>query len=75
MVKEGFGVAGNDIQIGANILSAAATTSELANASGKYFDNDTGRSGDPHPAALDPVHANLVMQTIEEITTGLRRRT
>ncbi|SFA84717.1 short chain dehydrogenase [Poseidonocella pacifica] len=73
MVKEGFGVAGNDIQIGADILTATATSAEFANASGKYFDNDAGRFNDPHPAALDPSHARLVMQTIDKTSSALRR--
>lgn len=72
MVKEGFGVAGNDIQIGADILTAAATGAKFARASGKYFDNDAGHFSDPHPAALDPSHATLVVKTIEEITANLR---
>ncbi len=42
MVKEGFGVAGNDLSIGADILTRATLSDEFANASGKYFDNDSG---------------------------------
>ncbi|UYV38196.1 SDR family NAD(P)-dependent oxidoreductase [Rhodobacteraceae bacterium D3-12] len=71
MVKEGFGVAGNDLQIGADILTAAATGDAFANASGKYFDNDAGQFDDPHPAALDPAHCDLVMRTLEKTTTTL----
>ena len=71
MVKEGFGVAGNDIQIGADILTSAATGAEFADASGKYFDNDAGRFAKPHAAALDSDHTALVMKTIEEITADL----
>ncbi|WP_417522535.1 SDR family NAD(P)-dependent oxidoreductase [Marinovum sp.] len=74
MVKEGFGVAGNDIQIGADILTAAATGDGFATASGKYFDNDAGRFSDPHPAALDPSHVAQVMQAMDRITADLRRK-
>ncbi len=42
MVKEGFGVAGKDIRIGAEILIRAALGDEFENASGHYFDNDSG---------------------------------
>jgi len=43
MVKEGFGVAGNDLRIGADILRRAALSDEFAEASGRYFDNDSKR--------------------------------
>lgn len=72
MVKEGFGVAGNDLQIGADILAAAATGAEFATASGKYYDNDSGRFAAPHPAARDAAHAMVVMQAIEDTTARLR---
>ena len=42
MVKEGFGVAGHDLQIGADILCRLALDDEFANASGRYWDNDAG---------------------------------
>ncbi|MEO9781340.1 MAG: SDR family NAD(P)-dependent oxidoreductase [Sedimentitalea sp.] len=74
MVKEGFGVTGNDIQIGADVLTAAATSAEFASASGKYFDNDAARFSEPHPGALDLSHAALVMETLEQISADLRRQ-
>lgn len=42
MVKEGFGVAGKDLQIGADILCRLALDDEFAGASGRYWDNDAG---------------------------------
>ncbi|MEM6990183.1 MAG: SDR family NAD(P)-dependent oxidoreductase [Myxococcota bacterium] len=54
MVKEGFGVAGNDVGIGAEILVRAALAEEFAGASGRYFDNDAQRFAQPHPDALEP---------------------
>ena len=51
MVQEGFGVAGNDIRIGAEILVRAALDNEFSDASGKYFDNDKGQFASPHPDA------------------------
>lgn len=65
MVKEGFGVAGNDLSIGVDILCRAALSDEFAKASGQYFDNDAGRFGSPHPDALNPQKAEQVMQAIE----------
>lgn len=65
MVKEGFGVAGNDLQIGADILSKAALDESFADASGKYFDNDAGRFAEPDPAASDAAHVKSDMGGIE----------
>ena len=67
MMNEGFGVAGKDIQIGADILVRAALADEFANASGKYFDNDNGRSAPPHPDALDSRESEKVVDTIEAL--------
>ncbi|WP_207951848.1 hypothetical protein [Pseudomaricurvus alcaniphilus] len=44
---------GDDIRIGADILTRAALAEEFAAASGQYFDNDTGQFAAPHPDALD----------------------
>ncbi|KIN62170.1 putative oxidoreductase [Sulfitobacter noctilucicola] len=72
MVKEGFGVAGNDLNIGANILREAALGETFAKASGKYFDNDSGQFAQPHAAALDPDHSAAVMQGIKDALNQLR---
>ncbi|SHF39256.1 Short-chain dehydrogenase [Ruegeria intermedia] len=68
MVREGFGVAGNDLTIGADILRRAALSEDFAEASGRYFDNDAGRFAPPHPAAADPEHAAQVMDAIAALT-------
>jgi len=67
MVTEGFGVAGGDIGIGADILTRAALDEDFGKASGKYFDNDLGRFGPPHPDALDPEKSAEIMQMIETV--------
>lgn len=72
MVKEGFGVAGNDLQIGASILREAALGTSFADASGKYFDNDSSQFAPPHAAALDPNHASNVMQAILQVMEKLK---
>jgi len=66
MVKEGFGIAGKDMQIGVNILYQAALDKAFADASGQYFDNDIGSFGQPNAAALDARHASDVMQAMQE---------
>ncbi|MEM7268850.1 MAG: SDR family NAD(P)-dependent oxidoreductase [Pseudomonadota bacterium] len=65
MVTEGFGVAGNDIGIGANLLRATAVDADFADATGRYFDNDAGSFGNPHPDALDDAKVAEVMKAIE----------
>ncbi|MEM8978277.1 MAG: SDR family NAD(P)-dependent oxidoreductase [Pseudomonadota bacterium] len=71
MVKEGFGIAGNDLQIGASVLRKAALGESFATASGKYFDNDSGQFAQPNGAALDAGHSAGVMQAINEVCAKL----
>lgn len=71
MVKDGFGVAGKDLGIGAEILQRAALSEEFASASGKYFDNDIGQFTAPHPGALDPGSSAKVYDTIVEMARTL----
>lgn len=65
MVKEGFGIAGNDIGIGADILFRAAVAPEFADVSGRYFDNDAGDFGPPHADALDAAKTRDVMDAMK----------
>ena len=67
MVKEGFVVAGNDLNVGADILIEAATGPGFADASGKYFDNDSGQFAPPHAAASNPAQVNAVMKSLSTI--------
>ena len=71
MVKEGFGVAGGDLRIGADILVRAAFSDEFANATGQYFDNDQERFAPPHPDAMNSVKNKAVVGTLKAM---LRRR-
>ena len=73
MVREGFGVAGGDIRIGADILRRAALADEFASASGRYFDNDKGAFGSPHPDALDRRKGEEIVQTIETVLARLAK--
>ncbi|MEM7093646.1 MAG: SDR family NAD(P)-dependent oxidoreductase [Actinomycetota bacterium] len=65
MVKEAYGTSGNDIGIGADILVRAATSSEFADASGQYYDNDSRRFASPHPDALDPLKNASLVERLE----------
>ncbi|MDX8354865.1 SDR family NAD(P)-dependent oxidoreductase [Cognatiyoonia sp. IB215182] len=64
MVKEGFGVAGHDLQIGADILCRLSLDNEFANASGRYWDNDAGGFGH-----VDLGQAEDVVKAITALTT------
>jgi NAD(P)-dependent dehydrogenase (short-subunit alcohol dehydrogenase family) len=65
MVKEGFGIAGGDLSKGADILIDAALGERFSDASGAYFDNDSGTFADPHSAALNATHAAEVMDALK----------
>lgn len=67
MVKEGFGVAGNDISIGADIITRTALDEEFSNASGLYFDNDNHRLSAPHSEAANPEKVKSIMAAITSI--------
>ena len=71
MVKEGFGVEGHDLDIGADILIRLALDEEFASAPGRYWDNDAGMFNQPHSAAQNGNHRAAVMNTIQDITAGL----
>ncbi|WP_261817566.1 SDR family NAD(P)-dependent oxidoreductase [Vibrio gallicus] len=67
LVKEAYGMAGNDLGIGADILYRAALSDEFANASGKYFDNDLGSFAAPHADAENAAKNAKVVATIESL--------
>ena len=64
MVREGFGVAGSDLQIGADILCRLALEDDFASASGRYWDNDAGAYGH-----VDLGQAKDVTKAIRTLTT------
>ncbi|MEM9229403.1 MAG: SDR family NAD(P)-dependent oxidoreductase [Pseudomonadota bacterium] len=63
MVKEGFGVAGHDLQIGADILCRLSLDDDFTDASGRYWDNDAGGFGH-----VDLSQAKEVSQAIVSLT-------
>lgn len=67
MVKEGYGIEGEDITIGADILTRAALSEEFSQASGQYYDNDGKRFGPPHRDALDSNKVKEVCQVIDDM--------
>lgn len=69
MVKEAYGRAGNDLRIGADILTRAALSDEFADASGRYYDNDRKSFAEPHPDALDSAKNKQLIHAIEHLIT------
>lgn len=67
MVKEGFGIAGNDINIGADILIRLSLEEGLNKYSGQYFDNDKGNFSSPHPDGVNLQKSNEIISAIESI--------
>ncbi|VGO17636.1 putative oxidoreductase EphD [Pontiella desulfatans] len=67
MVREGFGVTGSDLGIGVDILCRAALSDEFADASGKYYDNDSKRFANPQADALNPAMRKEVVRSIESL--------
>ena len=67
MVREAFGIAGRDVQIGADALVRAALAETFAGRSGSYYDNDSGRFADPHPDALDARRCAELVAHIERL--------
>lgn len=72
MVREGFGVAGGDLRIGADILARAALSDDFAGHSGQYFDNDVGSFAAPHPNATDGGECDAIVRVIEECLRSRR---
>ena len=71
MVKEGFGINGNDINIGADILVKASISKDFIPQTGMYFDNDKGVFSTPHQAAKNLEHIKDVMNILNEISSKL----
>lgn len=67
MVREAFGRTRADASVGADILIRASLSEDFADATGRYFDNDTGGFASPHPDAMNPRLRDRVVARIEAI--------
>lgn len=70
MVKQGFGIEGADISVGADIICRAALSDAFAEASGLYYDNDAKSFTAPHEDALN----DAIGQDIIAIMDGVLAR-
>lgn len=71
MVKEAYGMEGNDLSFGSDILRRASLSSEFEGKSGTYFDNDIGSFSSPHPQALDLKECEKLTLTLDEHLTKI----
>jgi len=69
MVKEGFNTAGNDINIGVDILTRLSLDEEHVDHSGEYYDNDRKSYASPQADGQDRAKAKRIVELIEEIVS------
>lgn len=67
MVKDAYGVVGNDLALGADILIRAALSEEFSHAHGLYFDNGLESFASPHPDALNKAKVEQVVAVIKRL--------
>ena len=67
MVKEGFGIEGKDLNIGADSLVRLVTDSVCSQRTGKYFDNDAGDFWSPHSAGIDDAFCRRLIASLDSI--------
>ncbi|GHB59635.1 oxidoreductase [Psychrosphaera saromensis] len=71
MVKEGFGLVGNDLSIGAKILNRMALEPGIEQHSGQYFDNDSGQFAAAHLDVMDKQKSAQLIDAMEQILTRI----
>ena len=67
MVREGFGIEGKDLNIGADILVHLVTDPVDSRRTGEYFDNDVGAFGSPHSAVIDDGFGRRLIASLDSI--------
>jgi NAD(P)-dependent dehydrogenase (short-subunit alcohol dehydrogenase family) len=67
MVKEGFGIEGNDVNVGADILVRFVNEPEYSKRTGEYFDNDSGRFAPIHEAATNDRFIGELIKELDRI--------
>ena len=68
MVKEGFGIEGKDVTIGAEILLRLAMDPKIQEHSGNYFCNDQDAYTAPNPCVLNDQARQTIMSVLDQIT-------
>jgi NAD(P)-dependent dehydrogenase (short-subunit alcohol dehydrogenase family) len=68
MVKEGFGIEGENLNIGADILVRLVTDPVVSKRTGEYFDNDLGDFGSPHSDVIDHSFGRRLIASLDAIS-------
>jgi len=71
MVKEGFGMDGKPLSIGADIIRDAALSKKFDNANGKYFDNDSGSFRPPHQDGTNIAKCRALVEEMDKMLTDM----
>ncbi|MDN2662159.1 SDR family NAD(P)-dependent oxidoreductase [Psychromonas sp. 14N.309.X.WAT.B.A12] len=67
MVREGFGIAGSDLNIGADIITKIALSPKMLTHNGQYFDNDQGHFSEGIMSDSYDEMANLLIESMHSI--------
>lgn len=67
MVKQGFGIEGADISVGADIICRAALSDEFADSNGRYYDNDAKSFSAPHEEAFNDAIGQDIIAIIQGV--------
>jgi NAD(P)-dependent dehydrogenase (short-subunit alcohol dehydrogenase family) len=67
MVKDGFGIEGKDLNIGADVLVRLVTDPVASKRTGEYFDNDLGDFGRPHSDVFDDSFSRRLITSLDTI--------
>ncbi|AGP77529.1 short-chain dehydrogenase/reductase SDR [Alteromonas mediterranea 615] len=70
MVKDAYGVAGDDLKEGVKILAEAAFSDRFDSVAGDYFDNDHNTFAAPHPFAGYSTNKKALVAEMEEIISA-----
>ncbi len=67
MVHEGFGIEGNDVHIGGDILARLAIEEEFSHSNGLYYDTDSKQFSSPHADALDADKCSALVSALDTV--------
>lgn len=69
MVKDAYGVEGNDINIGADIIVRSCLDDGFKSASGEYFDNDVGEFTQAHEDVYNHAKRSQLLSALDHLVS------
>lgn len=73
MAQSAYGIEGESLDFGVNILLSAALSDEFNDAHGAYYDNDIEVFAQPHPDALNQEKLTVLIEHIKRIIADCRK--